>query len=79
MVRDMVKDMVIQFLESATHIDLLAKGYFSDSNCAYLVSCDIGTRMLFETNTHQPFDLETVKYLIAKDWVKVTSVKFFEA
>lgn len=76
----MVKNMVIQFLESTSKLGLTAKGYFSDSNCAYLVvNYETRTRMLFETNTHQPFDLETVKYLISKDWVKVTSVKFFEA
>lgn len=76
----MIKNMVIQFLESTPHIRLTARGYFSDSNCAYLiVNCDTKTRMLFETNTHQSFDLDTIKYLIAKDWVKVTSVKFFDA
>lgn len=76
----MIKNMVIQFLESAPNIGLTARGYFSDSNCAYLiVNYDTRTRMLFETNTHQSFDLDTIKYLIEKDWVKVTSVKFFDA
>lgn len=75
----MIKNMVIQFLETAgPTYSVLAKGFLDGPNYFYLIKdYTTGVRLLLEVSTNQAFSLETAKHLIASGWLKVVSAKFF--
>ena len=75
----MIKNMVIQFLETAgPTYSVLAKGFLDGPNYFYLIKdYNTGIHLLLEVNTNQAFSLETAKHLIASGWLRVVSAKFF--
>lgn len=75
----MIRNMVIQFLETASpRYAVLAKGFLDGPNYFYLIKdCNSGVRLLLEVSTNQAFSLQTAKSLIIDGWLKVVSAKFF--
>lgn len=75
----MIKNMVIQFLETTSpSYAVLAKGFLDGPNYFYLIKdYNTGVRLLLEVSTNQAFSLETAKSLIIDGWLKVVSAKFF--
>lgn len=75
----MIKNMVIQFLETAgSTYSVLAKGFLDGPNYFFLIKdYNTGIHLLLEVNTNQAFSLETAKHLIASGWLRVVSAKFF--
>lgn len=75
----MIKNMVIQFLETTSpSYAVLTKGFLDGPNYFYLIKdYNTGVRLLLEVSTNQAFSLETAKALIIDGWLKVVSAKFF--
>lgn len=75
----MIKNMVIQFLETASpSYAVLTKGFLDGPNYFYLIKdYNTGVRLLLEVSTNQAFSLEIAKLLIIDGWLKVVSAKFF--